>query len=443
MTTWGPSQQDSSNDVFMAPWEFLWYDPSISAIPPTDLSLSRHFTDWGVVIARTGWAEEDMVFSFKSGVPGGHFGFEQVKNGEPNAGRLGAGHDHPDQNSFILYAGGEFLATDNGTEFPKRTASHNTILVDGKGQIGEGKRYLDQTHPEFWESVGYIREFLSNENYDFILGDATACYEDALGLTKFERRVLFRKPDDFIVYDTLVATSPKRFDWILRNLNGQFTVNGDWIEGRVNNASLAVYVALPETFLYEITAEPSSFQMIQIRPEMNVTKQRFLTALIPRATTSPLPQVFTLGSTENSTGIRIKTDTEVEYLFFSHIPTRTESHGGFHYQGEVVLIGKTLGGDLKRIVLINGKALYEGERPLIAASNLNVSLEVQYEGPVLRIFPFDAVKDIHEGGGTEIKFYAPRAQYVFLKGRKVNFEKKEGYTVIALSELLAARPGGK
>jgi hypothetical protein len=46
-----------------ASWNMLWYDPSVEPIPPDKLPNSKHFTNQGIVIMRTGWAKNDAIVS--------------------------------------------------------------------------------------------------------------------------------------------------------------------------------------------------------------------------------------------------------------------------------------------------------------------------------------------------------------------------------------------
>ena len=62
--------EDNPRDanIFSAPWyvfEFLYYDPEVSPQPPDDLPLSRVFPDLGLVIWRTGWGADDLLFGLK------------------------------------------------------------------------------------------------------------------------------------------------------------------------------------------------------------------------------------------------------------------------------------------------------------------------------------------------------------------------------------------
>ncbi|PTQ57361.1 MAG: hypothetical protein BSOLF_1677 [Candidatus Carbobacillus altaicus] len=108
----------------------MWWDPSIPAQAPENLPNIKAFREVGVVIARTTLKGPDGThFAFKSG---------------PYHGVL-AGHEHADQNSFILHADGEPMIIDSGRYdyygsphyygWYIRTEAHNTLMVDGEGQL--------------------------------------------------------------------------------------------------------------------------------------------------------------------------------------------------------------------------------------------------------------------------------------------------------------------
>jgi hypothetical protein len=54
------------------------------------------------------------------------------------AHNLTGGHEHPDQNHFIISRGSDMLAVDDGYSYKKATRNHNTILIGNAGQWGEG-----------------------------------------------------------------------------------------------------------------------------------------------------------------------------------------------------------------------------------------------------------------------------------------------------------------
>ena len=125
-----------------APWlNLLWFDPSLPVKAPSSLPTLRHFDDMDLVSARTDWSGEESLVVFRCGPCLGHKAVEEF------AYDPGSGHVHPDANHFVLFGAGEWLIRDDGYR-AKWTGQHNTLLVDGRGQMGEGKQWL--TPPKPW-----------------------------------------------------------------------------------------------------------------------------------------------------------------------------------------------------------------------------------------------------------------------------------------------------
>lgn len=132
-----------------------------------------------------------------------------------HAGRFWAGHQHPDQNHFVIHAYGEKLAIDGGyydwygsphfKAYSMNTLSHNTLLVDGEGQaactIG-----ADGRTDAWFDAAGY----------GYMQGDASAPLIYGGKLKQFTRKLLFIKPCLVIVYDEVATDgTPRRLDWLL------------------------------------------------------------------------------------------------------------------------------------------------------------------------------------------------------------------------------------
>ncbi len=182
----------------------LWYagerEPvgGLAPKPPADLTPSIHYRHIGWAIFNT---------SLVDGAQGATVGF--------HSGRYFAGHQHPDQNSFVIHAYGEKLAIDGGyydwygsphfKAYSMTTLAHNTLLVDGTGQAA-CKPGAD----------GRITAYFDSPSYGYTVGDAAdpEVYEGRL--FRFDRRVLFIKPGFVVVHD-LVASAGKaaRYDWML------------------------------------------------------------------------------------------------------------------------------------------------------------------------------------------------------------------------------------
>jgi hypothetical protein len=183
----------------------LWYssktkEPVDGLAPrePTDLPASIHYRSIGVTIFNT---------SLVNGKEGATVAM--------HSGRFWAGHQHPDQNHFVIHAYGEKLAIDGGyydwygsphfKAYSMTTLAHNTLLVDGQGQAA--------CTPG---ADGRTTAYFDSPGYGYVVGDAANPLIYQGKLKQFDRRLLFIKPGFVVVHD-LVAAADKaaRFDWML------------------------------------------------------------------------------------------------------------------------------------------------------------------------------------------------------------------------------------
>ena len=152
---------------------------------PTQLGMppSKAFWDVGWVALRSGWGRQDHLLAFNS-----------------STSRLG--HNQYDQNHFVLNVAGEWLITDPGypdySPGPKNqvtvhTIGHNALLVNGNGQTAKGS--------------GKLLEFFHAPSFDYTVGEAGAGYL-AHGVTGWERKILYSRPDYFVLVDRVQAARP-------------------------------------------------------------------------------------------------------------------------------------------------------------------------------------------------------------------------------------------
>lgn len=182
----------------------LWYSgernsvDGLAPLVPHDLTPSIHYRHIGVAI-------------FNTSLVDGREGVTVAMHSGPYQ----AGHQHPDQNSFVIHAYGEKLAIDGGyydwygsphfKEYSMNTMSHNTILVNGRGQAActEG-------------ADGRITSWFDSAAYGHVVGDASDpdIYRGAI--REFERGILFIKPG-FVAIRDRIGTSGKSAscDWLL------------------------------------------------------------------------------------------------------------------------------------------------------------------------------------------------------------------------------------
>ncbi len=191
-------------------WSLVWYDPDVKAVPIAQQPTSHYFADHEVVYWRSGWDDANATaIALKCGPPEGHRAakLESVfKDWHTEAG-----HAHPDAASYIVFSKGRYLTGDSGYAGVPLTEHHNTLLVDGKGQVKEGKGH------NAFAGVPYARldklRFTTVEaTRDRVLAiaDATAAYEPELGLTKFART--FRvNASSLHIEDEVAATATRQF----------------------------------------------------------------------------------------------------------------------------------------------------------------------------------------------------------------------------------------
>ena len=193
---WLAQATDDANVAGMSSiWlNFIWFDPTVPSRPPNTRPTLRWFEDMDIVSARSDWSGTESLVVFKCGPCLGHKAIQQFDY-DP-----GAAHAHPDANHFALFGAGQWLIRDDGYR-NKRTGQHNTLLINGRGQLGEGGEWFDATVPLRLKSRPRVLSTRSSPEMDHIVGDATQAYPQATGLQTYVRHLLFVKPDILIVLD--------------------------------------------------------------------------------------------------------------------------------------------------------------------------------------------------------------------------------------------------
>jgi len=198
-------------------WPYvLWYDPSVPTIQRTAQPLSRHFRGLGWVAMRSDWTP-DATFALFVCAP-----------------LWLGGHQHADNNSFVIHKGG-LLAIDSGVyegtahraNYYARTIAHNTITVLdpeeqfngstwGTGRFGEGSNDGGQLFTSGPTGVRDVKpgdeyhrakiiKYESSDAFTYVVGDATRSYSPEK-LREFTRAFLYIRPDVFVIFDRVEAT---------------------------------------------------------------------------------------------------------------------------------------------------------------------------------------------------------------------------------------------
>jgi hypothetical protein len=197
-------------------WTFIWYDPSIKAVPIEKQSKWHYFSDHEVVYWRSDWGDRATAFALKAGPPEGHAANEKLKR-FPDW-RLSSGHAHPDAGSFIIWSAGKYLTGDSGYAGVPMTEHHNAVVIGGVGQAREGKGH-DAFAGLPYESLNRIRlsDVKMSANKVSLTADLTWAYDPAVGVQKFLRTLVFTAPGHFLIKDLIKLDRPQLVTFYLHS----------------------------------------------------------------------------------------------------------------------------------------------------------------------------------------------------------------------------------
>ena len=121
-------------------------------------------------------------------------------------------HSHADQNSFVLHAYGSMLAINSGyydayhskhdSGFTRKTHAHNSITLFGKGGQKDDDMFAN----------GHLTSYLTHPEFDLAGGDATAAYKGKI--KKYQRNIIYIRPEIFITLDDLQAADGEREEFL-------------------------------------------------------------------------------------------------------------------------------------------------------------------------------------------------------------------------------------
>jgi len=214
----------------------IWYDAKLKPIPIERQAAWHYFPDHDVFYWRSGWSKDASAFAFKCGPPEGHHTEAMLKQ-FPDW-RLSSGHAHPDANSFIIFARGQYLTGDSGYAGVPMTEHHNTLLVNGKGQGKEGEGH-DAFAEVSYELLNQIRivDVKVDKNRVSVRADATAAYLPELGLKSFVREFVYQPSSGFTITDEVETVKPSILTLLLHaddeieKINGKrFSISADGVK---------------------------------------------------------------------------------------------------------------------------------------------------------------------------------------------------------------------
>ncbi|GMV81740.1 MAG: hypothetical protein AMXMBFR7_29240 [Planctomycetota bacterium] len=221
----GLLETDKRNEgAFWVRWfDFVWLDPELKGGSYAQLHTTAFWPDLGMTHMRDGWEKDNVGAMFKCG-PFGGIRLNEYRN-EHNFKYVNVAHDDPDANSFLIYTGGELVAETSRYSKHKRSANHNTILVNGTGQMAVGR-------PEggVWSQpatgqvdmlkMAQITAFKDAGDLVITEGEAAGSYlatKDRPKLERFRRTFIWAKGRYLLVLDDIRAAEEAELTWLMQS----------------------------------------------------------------------------------------------------------------------------------------------------------------------------------------------------------------------------------
>ncbi len=211
--------------VFAYGWASLvWYDPTLSGGSANNLPRYSFFPDLGMACMRDGWRENNIGLMFKC-APYGGATLNALRNSR-DFQYINVAHDDPSANMLLLYGRGDnILEDDRYPDGNKMTAAHNTILVNDKGQKGEGQHWTQPLKgaDKDMTKMAWVTAYQNNGPITVVEGEASGAYN---GLDRYRRTVVWVEGAYVLVLDDIAAPSESDITWLMQSKDIQAGTDG-------------------------------------------------------------------------------------------------------------------------------------------------------------------------------------------------------------------------
>ena len=182
--------------------------------------------DVGLVLVRDGWDLSNTGFMFRCG-PFGGYELNRFRAAHKNV-FINVAHDDPDANSFVIYSQGELLAETDRYSSQKRSANHNTILINGIGQMAKGRGEGDvfeapSADNSDMSKMAVITAWKDTGNIVVVEGEAAGSYPaynktkpTRPALDRFRRTAIWVKGDYILILDDIKAPKEVEIAWLVQ-----------------------------------------------------------------------------------------------------------------------------------------------------------------------------------------------------------------------------------
>lgn len=363
----------------------LWYsgarEPVDGLTPkaPVDLPASIHYRHIGVVIFNTSLVDGNEASTVAL-----------------HSGRYWAGHQHPDQNHFVIHAYGEKLAIDGGyydwygsphfKAYSMHTLAHNTLLVDGQGQAACTQG-----------ADGRILDYADSPGYGYTAGDASNAKIYDGRLSRFERRLLFIKPGFVVIHDLVESPRPSQLDWLLHGLapievdrqRQSFVIPapGAVLRGRFlapAGLGLAVQTGFPAEPVDRYSTRPVPREKyfaewtLHATPRKAAVQEQFIAAMqIQRLGKASQPAAtIETAPAERGAGIKLRCGSTTHYVVLRQSDASAIRAGRLETDGQLAAVELGADGAPRRAIAVQATyASWDGKRVLESGTRKTLTME--------------------------------------------------------------------
>ena len=249
-------------------------------------------------------------------------------------------HQHYDQNSFVVYKEGwqaPDASTYSHTGIIQDTDTHNSILVDGRGQ-------------RYGAGTGDITKYELTSEYSYAVGDASDAYYggeygrkdqgDPPLLTHFDREFVHVLPDFVLVFDRITPVNASSEIKYLVHSHYQPSVQGDLVTSTQGGGKLFHKTLLPENANFSVVGENHGLDggttsyRVEIKAPSPVAHHLQLNVMYvgpSSAATMPVTELFTTTS-DNMVGTKFDAGGTDAIFLFSKDPAGAAPQGSVIYE---------------------------------------------------------------------------------------------------------------
>ncbi len=192
------------------------YDPTVGKGDYKTLPTNHIFADLGAASVRDSWEPTAVLLTFKCG-PYGGYKLNEFAHAVPGKdGKLpryiNVAHDDPDANGFALGSDGDFFFHPGVYSLNKMTSDQTTILIDGKGQNGEGTSYMQPVKGGVdMRTISYLTGWKADKaGHVIVEGETGKAYSNA---QRFRRSAIYMPGEYILVLDDVRTNGKHKIEW--------------------------------------------------------------------------------------------------------------------------------------------------------------------------------------------------------------------------------------